>query len=40
MLPVRATRVVAHWIPLDDSVDTALPAPVDIQAVPLAPGSR
>ena len=39
MLPARATRVVARWIPLDDSVDTALPAPVEIQAVPLAPGS-
>ena len=39
MLPVRATRVVAHWIPLDEAADTALPAPVEIQAVPLSPGS-
>jgi hypothetical protein len=39
MLPARATRVVAHWIPLDGPVDTVLPAPVQLQAVPLAPGS-
>jgi hypothetical protein len=39
MLPVRATRVVARWIPLDDPVDTALPAAREMQAVPLAPAS-
>lgn len=37
--PVRATRVVAYWIRLDDPTDAAPPAPVELRAVPLAPGT-
>jgi hypothetical protein len=37
-LPVRATRVVARWIRLDGPGDAVAPAPVELRAVPLAPG--
>ncbi len=36
--PIRATRVVARWVPLDVPADAAAPAPVELKAVPLAPG--
>ena len=36
--PIRATRVVAYWIRLDDPTDAAPPTPVELRAVPLAPG--
>ncbi len=36
--PIRATRVVARWIPLDVPADALVPAPVELKAVPLAPG--
>ena len=35
---VRATRVVARWIPLDAPADAVAPAPVELQAVPMTPG--
>ena len=35
---IRQTHVVARWIPLDSAADAPAPAPVSLQAVPLAPG--
>ncbi|MCJ7712140.1 MAG: hypothetical protein MUQ32_15065, partial [Chloroflexi bacterium] len=36
--PIRATRVVARWVPLDVPADVMAPASVELRTVPLAPG--
>ena len=39
-LPIRETRLVAHWILLDGPAETVPPVPVELQAVALGPGTR